>query len=236
MALDKGWTDTVDKGVSDKAWDDHDITIKTEIDDYNKRLATTTGYVKVDWLHVKAMIWTESGGPTNASWKARAMQIGNSGDKGWAAIKAKEGAFPLVAPSDIASDPAKALDIQKPKDNIRAGIAYLFTRMCLSDIKVIKSAGPPKEYIFQKGDTSFSSIAKKLKTVPEVLVEMNPGKETKLNVGMKLAYVEAEKKRVIIGWTAFSTANIAINYNGGGDKNYGAKLDYVWGLFKKLVR
>jgi hypothetical protein len=110
--------------------------------------------------------------------------------------------------------------------------------MCLSDIKVVKNPEDkePLEYVFAKGDTSFSSIAGKLGTVPEVLKELNPGMETKLRVGLKLKYVRAEKKRVITGWTAFSNANVALRYNGEGDANYGAKLDYVIGLFKKLVR
>lgn len=236
MALDKGWTNTVDQGLTNKAWDDHDNTIKTEIDDYNKRLATTAGYAQVDWRHVKAMIWTESGGPSNPSWNARVMQIGNTGDKGWGAVKSKEGAFSLIAPADIATNPATALDIQKPKDNIRAGIAYLYLRMCLSDIQVVKLDAVVREYTFGKDDKSFSSIAGKLGTVPEVLKELNPGMETKLRAGLKLKYISAVKKRVITGWMAFSTANIAIRYNGGGDANYGAKLEYVWALLKKLVR
>jgi hypothetical protein len=237
MALHKGWTDTVDKAIDDERWDEHDKFIAAEVTDYNTRLATTKGYAQVDWKLIKAMLWTESGGPSNAAWKGRVLQIGNAGDKGWAALKAKEGAFSLVAPKDIADNP-QLLKVETAKDNIRAAVAYLFTRMCISDIQRVDDPKDKRiyEYKFEASDKNFSEISKKLGTIPEVLMAMNPGKERALRAGLILKYVKAEKKRVITGWLPFTTIKVAERYNGGGDPAYSAKLDYVMSLFGKLKR
>ena len=237
MALDKGWTDTVAKGIEDDKWDEHDKTIAAEITDYNTRLASTKGCAQVDWKLIKAMLWTESSGPSNAAWKSRVLQIGNAGDKGWAALKAKEGAYSLIAPKDIADNPA-LLKIETPKDNIRAAIAYLFTRMCNSDIQRVDDPKDKRvyEYKFEASDKNFTEISKKLGTIPEVLMAMNPGKERALRAGLVLKYVKSEKKRVITGWLPFTTIKVAERYNGGGDPSYSAKLAHVMGLFGKLKR
>src|SRR5690242_3911330 len=74
MTLDPGWTRTVDDGISNAAWDDYDTLIQAEVTDYNKRLATTPGFLKIDWKQFKAVVWVESGGPSSTAWTARAMQ------------------------------------------------------------------------------------------------------------------------------------------------------------------
>ena len=91
MALDPKWTTTVDDGLTNAAWDEYDEVIKQEVLDYNVRFGTTSG-LYVDWKLCKAVLWVESGGPSNAAWKGRVMQIGNPGDPAYAVVKAgKEG-------------------------------------------------------------------------------------------------------------------------------------------------
>ena len=110
------------------AWDDYDQTIRTEVADYNQRFNSLPGYVAVNWLLCKAMVWTESGGPASAAWKARAMQIGNPGDPAYAVITGGAEGSSLIMDSQLAAD-VKAKAIDEPTLNIRAGIAYLFTKM-----------------------------------------------------------------------------------------------------------
>ena len=69
------------------------------------------------------------------------------------------------------------------------------------------------------------------------LEKMNPGVDPKkLHAGDVLKYRKATRGREITGWRSFTTSNIADRYNGGGDPNYAAKLDYVLDLFTKLKR
>ena len=63
MALEPKWVATVDDGISNATWDGYDKTIRTEVTDYNHKFISQPGYVTVNWLLCKAMVWTESGGP-----------------------------------------------------------------------------------------------------------------------------------------------------------------------------
>jgi len=206
------------------------------VNDYNTRLSGTPGYKKVDWQLIKAMLWTESGGPKNKSWKTRVLQIGNTNDPGYDIVKnGKEGAS-VVMSERMKTDIVNG-NINEPNLNVRAAIAYLFTRMAKYENKsVVDSAQPqPFTYKVAKGDNGLADIARKVGSTTEILQKLNPGKKV-LHVGDSIQCQKASIKTVVSGWRTFDTTTVAARYNGGGDDKYAQKLDYVLSLFARLKR
>lgn len=231
--LDAGWTRTMDDGLTNAAWDEHDPLIKVEVAEYNKRLAGTPAFVVIDWKIFKAMVWAESGGPSNKAWKTRPMQIGHPLDPGYGALKKQEGAAPVVMSDQLKKD-IKG-DIEKPALNIRAGIAYALTRLAESrETSIYDPADPTvREYTVVPGDNLYD-IAKKVGSTLAAMTEQNPTVKM-LQPGQKLKYRKASIKRIITGWRAITSSNLYTYYN-KGDALYAQKLDYVLALFPKLKR
>ncbi len=234
MSLDPKWKQTVNDGLTNKDWDQYDALIKAEVDDYNRRLARTPGFVALDVKIFKAMVWTESGGPANPAWTTRPMQIGNRGDPGLAVLKEGKEAAPLIM-SDALKRDIKAGDINKPELNIRAGIAYALTRLATSEMQSVNDPTDPmvREYTVVAGD-SLSKIAVKKGTTVDSLKALNPSALV-LHPGQKLKFRKASIQRVITGWMGVNSANLASRYN-AGDPQYKEKLDYVLSLFPRLKR
>jgi len=239
MALDRKWTNTVDEGRTNAAWDAYDSAIQAEVTGYNFKFqpaASVTGYRTVDWKICKAIVWVESGGPSSSYWKTRVMQIGNSGDSAIDVLRqGKEGSLLVMSPQ-LAIE-VKAGSINDPMLNIRAGIAYLFTRMAITDIQSIVDPKDSRVYSYTvAGGDTLERIAVRVGTTVAVLISMNPGKAQVIHPKDILNYQKASMQRVIVGWLAFTPMNIASRYNGGGDPNYAAKLDYVLGILRSLQR
>jgi LysM repeat protein len=239
MTLSQGWKNTVDAGVTDATWDAHDPIIQNEITAYNLKFLNNAGYTAVDWKICKAMVWVESGGPSSAAWTNRAMQIGNAGDQGLGVLQRGEDASLLIMSAQLAAAVKNTAQVGiDPALNIKAGIAYLFTRMSLSEIRSVNTENPPtvRQYTVVHGD-SLGVIAQKVGTTVEVLENLNPSAKGTIHPGNVLKYTKARRQRVISGWRDFtSMTTIADRYNGGGDPDYAAKLVYVLDLFKKLQR
>lgn len=240
MCLDDRWKKTVEDGISNRAWDAYDLTIQAEVEGYNSRFAGTQGYTLVDWKLIKAMLWSESGGPTNASWMTRPMQIGNKGDKGLAALKLGLKGFQGSEGTDIIMSAKlkkdlEAGNINTPTLNVRAGIAYIFSRMARSEVQSIveNPSAPPLTHVVAANE-NLDVIAGKVGSTLEVMRQLNGTKV--LHVGDKVLYRKAKPGRVITGWREFTTQGIADRYNVTGDACYKQKLDHVLELFKRLKR
>lgn len=223
------WQDTVNLGIIDTRWDQYDATIRAVVAEFNSRLGKKSRYVekpmpRLEWKWVKAIIWVESGGPDNPSWKSRPMQIGNPGDKGLGVLQRGEEASSIVMDAKLKASLAQ---INAPTVNIKAGTAYLLNRLSLSDIKSIRSDADKAQYEYTviSGDT-LSKIAKKNGTTVDELKKSNPTKGAIIKPGDKLKYYKARSERVIIGWHAVSESMIAQKYN-VGDPNYSKKLTYL---------
>jgi len=236
MAITQKWKDTVNQGVSDARWDAYDELVKKQIAAFNQRFSSTPNYAQVDWLYIKAMLWIESGGPDNASWKTRPMQIGNPGDPAFSVLKeGKEGSLLVMEPA--VQQALKAGRINDPEINIKAGIAYLFTRLAKF---ANKSAPDPRdskvyEHTVAKGD-SLWSIANAKGTTLEELNARNPGTTAHLKPGQVLKYTKTKMELTIVGWRGFTAQEIAQRYN-VGDPDYSAKITYLMkDVFPKLNR
>lgn len=237
MALTQGWRDTVDRGVTDSAWDAYDATIQTEIAAYNLKFQKTPGYSAVDWKLFKAIVWVESGGPSSSAWTGKAMQIGVPGDPGLSALQRGDEGSVLIMSKQLAAEVKNSTQVgNDPALNIRAGIAYVFTRMCLSEFQSVTDDPNVQNYTVTPGD-SLSIIAKKVGTTVQVLEALNPDKKKMIHPKDVLKYKHASIQRVIVDWRDFtSMTTVADRYNGGGDPDYAAKLVYVLDLFKNLNR
>lgn len=235
MTLSEAWKRTVEDGVTNKAWDAYDQTIKAEVSAYNTRFAKTPNYKAVEWKLMKAMTWVESGAQSS-DWKTFPMQIGKlPKDAGYSVIKGlKDGADVIM--SDALKKDIKDGSINEPKLNVRAGIAYVFVRMAETKFDSIydETDKTTHEYTVLEGD-SLDKIAKKVGSTLDVLRRLNPS-VTILRSKQKIFYRKASFRRVIKDWKTFDTKTVARQYNGKGDPDYAAKLDYVLELFKKIKR
>jgi hypothetical protein len=236
MALDAKWKQTVDGGLTDKAWDQYDLLIQTEVRAYNGRFLSTPNYPSLNWQLMKAVVWVESGGPKAQAWKTRPMQIGNPGDPGAATLKSGAEGSSLIMRPELWQD-IKTKSLDDPQLNIRAGIAYLLTRLVTVGKESLPDAHDfaEHEYKVAQGD-SFWTIARKLGTTVETVRKFNPSVSPQhLRPGQIIKYRKAKMTDVIEGWKQFTTNNIATYYN-VGDSSYAEKLNYVLDLFKKLKR
>jgi LysM repeat protein len=233
MSLSEKWKKTVDDGLTNALWDAYDTVITAEVSAYNTKFANSKGYHKIDWKLIKAVVWVESGGPTSPAWKARVMQIGNPGDPALAVLKGAQEGADLIMSEQLKKDIVGK--INEPEVNVKAGIAYLVTRLAKSEFQSVVDALDSKtfSYTVVAGD-SLDKIALKVGSTIDVLKKLNPTVKV-LQPKQTILCQKAKIKRVLTGWLPCDSANIARRYN-VGDPNYSAKLDYVVALLGKLKR
>lgn len=128
MALTEEWKRTFDDALTNPQWDQYDDLIRREIEEYNQRFKATPGFRALDWNLAKAILWVESGGPGNPAWTSRAMRIADRGDPGFHVLRGGQESVPAIISDNLRM--ALSGDINDPRINIRAGIAYLLTRLC----------------------------------------------------------------------------------------------------------
>jgi len=228
VPISQKWKDTVNSAIKDARWDEYDSVLQNEITAYNGRFKGKNGFVSPGLNLFKALLWTESGGPDNAAWKKRVLQIGNKGDPAYDVLKKGAEGSHLIMSKSLATD-IKTGRIDDPKVNMRAGLAYLYTRMAKFDVKSVPSKTDTKPYTYKVvGGDTYVKIAKKVGTTIDVLKKSNPGVDpTRIKLGQILKYQKASMQMVITGWRNFNADMVADRYNGGGDPYYAAKLKYI---------
>ena len=235
MPIDKRWIDTMERGINDATWDAYDHIIKSEVAAYETRFPALKS--KVNWLLLKAMLWSESGGPSNPAWKTRPMQIGNKNDPGYKVLQnASEGSDIIM--NDALRKAIKNSSINTPELNIKAALAYLYTRMAVTNIQSVRDLKDTKSYDYtvMAGD-SLDKIAKKMGTTIFELKRLNSSANGTIRPGQKLKYYKAKMRRRVISWRKFNAENFEERYNGFGDEFYAEKLLYIVNnIFPKLIR
>jgi LysM repeat protein len=182
----------------------------------------------LDWLLFKALILTESGGPAGAAWTGRVMQIGNPGDPAYTVLKNGGEGSALVMGAQLRID-LDTRPIATPSLNIQAGIAYVMTKAAVMQLHEVIDSPTPSNHVVKRGD-AFARIANSEHTTLQELAEMNPKTNAgSLHPGQILSFHRAHMQVAIIDWHAVTANFLATRYNGGGDKNYEAKLTYVLG-------
>ena len=225
------WQDGINQAAGDAKWNSWNCEIQMAVNEYNRHLSSTAGYISLDWQLIKAMLWVESGAK-NSDWNLRPMRIGVPGDPGLTSfLSGKEGGDLILPPAWkgwLTTGSARST----PVHNIRAGIGYLLMKMANYEYRsTLGSDSRIYEIIVKQGD-SLDKIAKAQGTTVESLKKMNPTTSI-LRPGQMLKYQKASVQRVITSWRHFSTALIAQRYNGGGDPAYAMKLDYALSLIRK---
>ncbi len=224
------WKQTIDTALSDSTWDQYDCSIVQYANAFNVHLAPTPGYVSLDWTLIKAMVWTETTGPSNASWSTKPMQIGKPGDPGLQALLGGREGGDLIIPPQYQGTLNLASAIATPQMNICAGIAYLLMRFAKFGFETITS-GAVTVYVVKPGD-SFDKIAHNNGSTVETLQKLNPGVVV-LKPKQSVNIQKATQRKKITGWNPISTTVIAARYN-VGDSRYAQKLDYCLEVIKKV--
>jgi LysM repeat protein len=225
------WQDGLNKGVDDPAWSAYDCELKTAVSEFNRHLARTPNFRKLDWRLIKSMLWVETGA-ASPEWKTRPMQIGVPGDPGLTALLSDVEGGDLILYGTWRKRLTVGTVRTLPTHNIHAGIAYLLMRLAIFEHKSVvdpRSTGAYKVTV-QAGD-SLAKIAKKHGSTIDIHKQLN-GPSSVLKPGQILKVEKGSIMRVITGWRLVSTATIAQRYNGGGDPLYANKLEYAFGLVK----
>ena len=236
MPLNEAWKRDRNDAKTNNSWHDYDDIIKTSVNVYNRHLKNTPGFKDLDWMIIKAMIWTETGAKRD-EWKTKAMQIGVSTDKGLPDLINSKKHSSLIIPDDYRN---LLSDINKiktdPTFNIRAGIAYLLKRLANFGVSPIDESDKTV-YSYKMKNEIVSNIASKESTTVEVFKSMNPQVRSwnRVPAGTELKYRKVKKGIQIIGWKPMTISSIAANYNGGGDENYAEKLEYCLSIIKEVI-
>lgn len=223
-------------------WNTYDQFIFQAMSDMNRYLSKYPSYTRLDWLWIKAMLWTEGDADGHKhEWEHKPLRIGVQGDKAAPVVIRRSEAVSLVIPSGSTWQGITSSNmIADPHMNIRAAIIYLMNRLSKSDMVSVDDSNDKTIYTVKisstEGHSTFDAIAKdtnRIGTTLDILIRANPGvNPNKVHNGQELRYCKGRIQRVITGWISPITASvIASSYNGGGDSKYAEKLSYVHTLF-----
>ena len=223
------WQDTLRAGKTDSRWAKYDGLVEATVNEFNARLTKVgTSYRTLDKRLIKAMVWVESGGPDNAAWSTRPMQMGNPGDPGMAALLGGKEGGDLILTAEQRR--ALAAGVGNPAANILAGTAYLLMRAASFAHKSVASTTDAKVYeVTVTAGDNLEKIAKANGTTVDMLQGSNPAAKAMIKPGQMLKFRKASVLQVITGWQTVNTAFAANKYN-VGDTNYKAKLEFCLSL------
>jgi len=229
------WQETIDQAKSDPRWHAYDAEIMLAVGEFNRYLSRMKGYFPLDWRLIKAMIWTESGGPDSPAWNFRPMQIGKPGDPGLHALLSGKEGGEVIMPPEL-KNRLSVGNVGIPSLNIRAGIAYLLMRCASYGFVQVADVSDSKiyEYKVKPGD-SLDKIARMQGTTIGVLRKLNPSAAV-LMPGQSIRYQKASNQKVVTRWQPITTMSIAQKYNTDlGDPNYARKLDYCLSVMAQFA-
>lgn len=226
------WQDTIDSALSDSTWQDYDCDIQRIVSQFNRHLSGIAGYIPLDWQLIKAMVWTESGGPDSRAWANNPIQIGNPGDPGLTALFSKTEGGMLIIPPELQNKLTMSSTRISPQMNISAGVAYLLMRLAKFDFATVNDPLDKRTYdVSVKSGDTLERIAKLNGTTVETLRKSNSSTNV-LRPGQSLKYQKASIQKIITRWTAVSTTSVARLYN-VGDPLYAKKLAYCLSIMQK---
>lgn len=225
------WQQGIVNGAGKPEWNTHDCDIRVAVNEYNRHLAATPGYSALDWLQIKAMLWTETGAGS-PEWKIKPLQIGVPGDAGMMALLGDREGGDLIMPPAYRSGTNSGMIRTSPVHNIRAGIGYMLMRMAKYAFQSIREPGSKIEEVKVGPGDTLERIAKNNGSTVEVVRELNP-RATVLHKGDVIKFQKAKTTKVVTGWRPINHSNIARLYNGGGDDAYVRKLDFVMPYVRK---
>jgi hypothetical protein len=226
------WQATTDSALNDRRWHAYDCGIQAAVIRFNRHLTGTPNYYSLDWRLIKAMVWTESGGPTSRAWSTRPIQIGNPGDPGLRALFSDKEGGTLIIPPDLKDKLTLATATATPQMNIQAGIAYLLIRLAkYGTVTVIDTVDKNVRVTVAKPGDTFEKIARANGTTVDTLKDLNKN-ILALHPGQTIRFQKAAVRKAITRWEPPTTRNIATRYNVGAP-DYARKLDYCLSIIRK---
>jgi LysM repeat protein len=190
------WQDTINQSKTNKRWIEYDTEIQKACKEFDSYLSNTKNYVALSGTLIKAILWTESGGPDAQMWKIRPMQIGNPGDPGLDSLLSNSEGGELILSPVLKKQITKA-SANTPAINIRAAIGYLLMRA--ASYKTVSVADPLDKRITEitvKAGDNPSKIAAANHTTLEMLNTLNPQiLTTPLRIGQKVKIQKATMQK-----------------------------------------
>jgi len=122
------WQDGLARAVVDAKWHAWDCEIQAAVNEYNRHLSGTAGYLSLDWRTIKAIAWIETGA-NHPQWHIKPMQIGVPGDPGLRSLLSGNEGGDLIIPPSWKGRLTASSATTMPSHNIRAGIGCLLMRM-----------------------------------------------------------------------------------------------------------
>lgn len=225
------WQATVRQGVTDPAWSSYDADLRRMAAEINGHLGATPGYRILDWVFIKAMIWTESGA-AHREWTRKPLQIGVTGDPGLAAVLGPDEGGPLIFPPAWRRGLTTQTARTDPQHNLHAGIAYLMMRLAYFDWRdVVPTGAPIREVTVRSGD-NYDNIARRHGSTAAHVTSLNATPANRLRVGQAVRVQAAVRTQLITGWRTLDAQTAAERYNGGGDARYADKINYCLSLIR----
>jgi hypothetical protein len=237
--------------LENSRWNEYDETIKSEVDFYNNKFKGDPNFKPLDWCVVKAMLWTEvKAGPTGdePQWNKYPLQIGRfPKDDGASVVRNGQ------ENSDLVTSPAFRKEIQTDitgKNNIKAGIAYLYTVGLRGKVEWNNNKVDDKQILSASVEKNegLDALAKRVGTTSKNILQntlyltdnkgqivldkdKNPVKlddktSKRLQPGSIINYQKAHSEREIKGTIDWKTA--IYDYNGGGDSEYMPKVSRAY--------
>lgn len=229
------WQDTINASLTDDRWHEYDCDIQRVVREFNNHLSGKGGYRSLDWRIIKAMIWTESGGPENRAWKRNPMQIGNPGDPGLRALLSGHEGGDLILPPGTKRILTEVTSRSTPTMNMRAGVGYLLMRLARFGGGTILDESDTKVYTVEvRSADTYSKLSRLHGTTIDTLKKMNHD-TLSLRPGIILRYRKAKFNKIIAGWDLITTTRIAQRYN-VGDPGYAKKLNYCLTMMKNTAK
>ena len=225
------WRDGLGTAVKDKKWNAWDCEIQKVVNEYNRHLSNTAGYIPLDWQVIKAILWVETGA-NHPEWNIKPMQIGVEGDPGLRSFLISDEGGDMILPPGLKGILTMGSSRAIPEYNIRAGVGYLLMRLANFEYLIVLDSDDKVYEVAVKTGDSLDRIARTHGSAIGILRTLNPTANV-LRPGQIFKYQKSSVQRVITSWRHITTTLIAQRYNGGGDPNYAKKLDHALTLVRE---
>jgi hypothetical protein len=220
------WKREIARQHTKPGWNLHDESIQRTVRSYARFHAGKSGYIGPPWQLIKAMIWTEGGGPGfGDEWRLRPMQIG-------VVIRGKQdpGIFDVIKPSTaivVPPDIFRGFSVDgirtNAEANIQAGLALLHLKLASFSHRPTSTTSAAAIPAKHQGKLNNPSSVLSTATQTATSLETTPSPLSKSHLPQR------KTERYISAWAPFCPVILYQRYN-IGDAAYASKIEYCLSL------